>query len=477
MSKEIADKICLVILAAGQGTRMKVSTPKPLIPIMNRPMLDYVLDTCLDFRRHKVKNALISLVVGHQSEVMKAYVDQHYHSENLHITMQQKQLGTADAVKSFLAQCPDVMSYKYIFILSGDVPMVSLEHLEKIYSEISSRHLKAVVATVITENPTGYGRIQLHSTGLSIVEEKDADAEVKKITSINTGLYVFETKYLKDCIEKISNNNKSHEFYLTDTFQSGREVGAVHFDHGEDLLGINTLEQLEQTSKRINRRNLLKLSAQGVRFWDFASTFIEPSVAIASGSVIYPNVIIEGQTKIAAGCSVGPFCHLKNVELAEDVQVKSHSMLEGCKIASRAEVGPFARLRPGADIGSKAKVGNFVEIKKSTIGPGAKVSHLSYVGDAIVGDNTNIGCGFITCNYDGVEKHVTKIGKNCFIGSDTQTIAPVEIGDNCFVASGSTINTPMPDGSFGISRGRQTTHLNMAKRFLKVKDKDKHKDA
>ena len=463
------NKICLVILAAGQGTRMKIRMPKPLVPIMNRAILDYVLDTCLDFKRQKAQDALVSLVIGHQSELMTAHLEQNYVNEKFHITRQQQQLGTADAVKSFLNQCPDVLSYKYTFILSGDVPMVSAEHLEGIYREISTRNLKAVVATVTTDNPMGYGRIQLHDVGLSIVEEKDASPEIKRIKNINTGLYVFETQYLKDCIGEISNHNKSHEFYLTDAFQSGRAVCAVNFDHGEDLLGINTLEQLEETSKRLNRRNLIKLSLEGVRFWDFASTFIESSVAIASGTVIYPGVIIEGNSKIGHGCTIGPYCHLKNVELGDGIELKSNCVLDGCQIAAQAEIGPFARLRPGASLGDKAKVGNFVEIKKSTIGPGVKISHLSYVGDAIIGDNTNIGCGFITCNYDGVQKHVTKIGKNCFIGSDTQTIAPVEIGDNCFVASGSTINAPMPSGSFGISRGRQTTHLNMAQRFLKVK--------
>ena len=347
--------------------------------------------------------------------------------------------------------------------------MVSVEHLEGIYREISTHNLKAVVATVTAANPTGYGRVLSHTTGLSIVEEKDASSEVKKIQKINTGLYVFETKYLKDCIDKISNNNKSREFYLTDVFQAGSPVGAVNFERGEDLLGINTLEQLEETSKRLNRRNLISLSQQGVRFWDFDSTFIEPSVVMASGTVVYPNVIIEGNSKIGQGCTIGAFSHLKDVEFADGVCIKSHSVLEGCKVAAQVEIGPFARLRPGANLGTKAKIGNFVEVKKSTIGPGAKISHLSYVGDAIIGDNTNIGCGFITCNYDGVQKHVTKIGKDCFIGSDSQTIAPVEIGDNCFVASGSTINTSMPDGSFGISRGRQTTHLNMAKKFLKTK--------
>ncbi|MBI2521643.1 MAG: bifunctional UDP-N-acetylglucosamine diphosphorylase/glucosamine-1-phosphate N-acetyltransferase GlmU [Bdellovibrio sp.] len=467
--KKTSDKICLVILAAGQGTRMKIGIPKPLAPIMNRAILDFVLDTCLDFKHQKSHDALISLVVGHQSELITTHIGQEYPDEKFHITRQMQQLGTADAVKSFLDQCPDAMSYKYTFILSGDVPMVSLAHLEGILEEISTRHLKAVVATVTTDEPTGYGRIQTHDSGLSIVEEKDANAEVKKIKKINTGLYVFETQYLMDCIGKISNNNKAREFYLTDAFQSGREVGAVNFERGEDLLGINTLEQLEETTKRLNRRNLIKLSREGVRFWDFASTFIESSVTIAPGVVIYPNVIIEGNSKIGAGCIIGPYCHIRNSELEEGVQIKSHSVLDGCRVANKAEVGPFARLRPEATIGNKAKVGNFVEIKKSTIGPGAKISHLSYVGDAIIGDNTNIGCGFITCNYDGIQKHVTKIGKNCFIGSDSQTIAPVEIGDNCFVASGSTINASMPAGSFGISRGRQTTHLNMAQRFLKVK--------
>ena len=309
--------------------------------------------------------------------------------------------------------------------------------------------------------------------GFHIVEEKDASDEIRKITEVNSGLYFLKTSYVLEHLKEIDSNNKSGEFYLTDVFKDGYNVKAHCFPEAEIFLGVNTLEQLEEAESALRSRKKRQLREAGVRFIDIAHCYIDSDVEVGEGSVIYPNTFITGKTKIGKNALIGMGAQIADSIVEDNAHVLAYSVLEGAHLHTKASAGPFARLRPGADIGPSAKIGNFVEIKKSVLGASVKVSHLSYVGDAFIGEETNIGCGFITCNFDGVHKHVTKIGKNCFIGSDSQTVAPVEIGDDCFVASSSTITKSMPNGSFAISRAQQVTKEDMAKRFIKKKEDKK----
>jgi bifunctional UDP-N-acetylglucosamine pyrophosphorylase/glucosamine-1-phosphate N-acetyltransferase len=338
------------------------------------------------------------------------------------------------------------------------------------FTLLVNENLDGVAASFIEKNPTGYGRIVRGEKGFHIVEEKDADDEIQKITEVNSGLYILKTSYVLKHLDKIDSNNKSGEFYLTDVFKGGLNVKAQCFQDGDVFLGVNTLKQLESAEKALRCRKRNELRENGVRFIDSSHCYVDSDVEIGEGTVIYPNTFITGKTVIGKNVVIELGAQISNSIIEDEAKVLAYSILDGAHLHTRASAGPFARLRPGANIGPDAKIGNFVEIKKSVLDRGVKVSHLSYIGDAYIGEETNIGCGFITCNFDGVNKHITKIGKNSFIGSDSQTIAPVEIGDGCFVASSSTITKSMPDGSFAISRGQQVTKINMAKKFLKKKE-------
>ena len=334
---------------------------------------------------------------------------------------------------------------------------------------LKKENFDGVAASFVENNPTGYGRIVKTQKGFHIVEEKDATDEIRKITEVNSGLYLLKTSYLVEHLKAIDSKNKSGEFYLTDVFKDGFNVKAHCFPEGEIFLGVNTLQQLEMVEKALRKRKQKSFRENGVRFIDISHSYIDSDVEIGEGTVIYPNTFITGKTKIGKNVVIEMGAQITDSIIDDGARVLAYSILEQAHLRNNAAAGPFARLRPGADIGPEAKIGNFVEIKKSVLDRGVKVSHLSYVGDAFIGEETNIGCGFITCNYDGANKHVTKIGKNCFIGSDSQTVAPVEIGDDCFVASATTVNKSMPDGSFAISRGQQTTKEGMAKKFIKKK--------
>lgn len=468
----MADKFALVILAAGQGTRLKLNCPKALAPVMGRSLIDYVIDGLCEFKSHISDHSRIGVVTGHMRERVENHLKNSYGALNIDCAFQEKQLGTADALKAFYKGCSWGKDSDYTLITCADTPLIRAQDLQKLYQIIQKDNLDAVAATFCEENPHGYGRIIRSKTksGFHIVEEKDADSEQKKVNEVNSGLYIIKTSFVLNHIEKLSNNNKSGEFYLTDLFQDDFKVSPVLFDHSELFLGVNNLEQLETAQRLLGKRKVKKLQASGVRFLDSSSVLIDESVEIGAATTIYPQVSLHGKTVIGEGVVLEQGVVIKDSVLEGPLEIKAYSYLEECKVKANASVGPFARLRPGADIGSKAKVGNFVEIKKSILHQGAKVSHLSYVGDAEIGENSNIGCGFITCNYDGAKKHKTVVGKNTFIGSDSQAVAPVSIGDNCFVACATTVTDNMPDGSFSISRNRQTTKPGLAHKFLKKKD-------
>lgn len=466
----MADTIGAVILAAGEGKRLKISDPKPLAPLFDKKLIDFPIKAIFEFFAQVSVKGKIGIVTGHQRERLESYLSENNLSgTSFSFAFQEKQQGTADALKTYFEKCSWAKDQAYTLVMAADTPAIQGDDLLELWSLIQENKLDGIAATFETDNPTGYGRIEHKNKGFVIVEEKDATEEQRRIKEVNSGLYIFKTSFILSKIDGIKNENKGTEFYLTDLFQENYNVETKCFKDSDTFLGVNNLYQLAEAAKILRIRHMKKLRDEGVFFVDLAHTYLDPSVSVEEGARIYPNVIAEGNCKIGSGSVIEAGCVLKESEVGENVELKAYSYLESCSVKNGAVIGPFARLRPGADIGPQSKIGNFVEIKQAKLDKGVKVSHLSYVGDAEIGENSNIGCGFITCNYDGAEKHLTKIGKNTFIGSDSQMVAPVSIGDNCYVASGSTINKSLENGDFAIARARQDTKKGQAKRFLKKK--------
>jgi len=466
----MSDSFGAVILAAGQGTRLKLGVAKPLAPILGQKLVDFPMATAFSFFKNTGCDGSLTLVTGHEKEKVESHASLvcKKNGNTVNFAFQEKQLGTADALRAYFSDVKEAANFDYTIVLCADTPLLRAEDINKLYSFIKEKDLLGAAATFIEPKPTGYGRIVRGDHGFHIVEEKDADTETRAICEVNSGVYVLKTSFVLEHLNSIDSNNKSGEFYLTDLFKNDYKVGALCFDDKDIFLGVNTLEQLEISEKILRQRNMVNLRSEGVRFIDSASTYVD-STSVGEGTLIYPNVFIDNNSKVGKNVILEPGVILKNSVIEDGVHIKAYSHFEDSVVRINAVVGPYARLRPGTDVGEESKIGNFVEIKKSKLDKGVKVSHLSYVGDAEIGEESNIGCGFITCNYDGANKHKTIIGKGSFIGSDSQTVAPVTIGDNCFVASSSTVTNDMPDGSFAISRNKQTTKNDLAKRFLKSK--------
>lgn len=464
------DSIGIVVLAAGKGTRMKTDTPKALVPALGKPLLDHVVKAALNFAQTSSLQAEIGVVIGHRKELLEAWYENHAQKNAMKLAWQREQKGTADALRACFNDLPHFWNNTYTLVACADTPLITEEEFGRLFEELKTNPLLVgVAATFETPAPTGYGRIVHKGEGFHIVEEKDASDDQRRITEVNSGFYILRTEHIKSVLNSIGNNNKSGEFYLTDLFQSDFKVKAVKFPSERPFLGINNMEQLSQVNRVLLDKKIKELQAEGVMILVPCSVYIEDTVEIGAGTVIYPGVTLVGQTKIGREVLLETGCFIRDCVIEDKVEILASSHLQGASVRAEATVGPMARLRPGTEIGPEAKVGNFVEVKKARLEAGVKVSHLSYVGDAEIGENTNIGCGFITCNYDGANKHKTKIGKNTFIGSDCQMIAPIEVGDDAFVAAGSTITKNIPDGGFGIARAQMVVKEGAAKRFLKTK--------
>ncbi|MDY0979917.1 bifunctional UDP-N-acetylglucosamine diphosphorylase/glucosamine-1-phosphate N-acetyltransferase GlmU [Stenotrophomonas sp. CFBP8994] len=438
----------VIILAAGAGKRMKSDLPKVLQPIAGRPMLAHVIDTARQLRPDA-----IHVVYGHGGEAVRAaFADQ----PDLQWAEQTQQLGTGHAVQQAMPQVPDAAT---VLVLYGDVPLIQVDTLRHLLAQPG--RLAVLVADML--NPTGYGRIVRNAEGKvgAIVEQKDATDEQLAIRTINTGIITAESTALRTWLSQLSNSNAQGEYYLTDVFASAAAdytpADMAFVADAQEAEGANDPWQLSQLERAWQLREVRALCTQGARVIDPARLDIRGTVTVGRDVQIDVNVILEGTVELGDGVSIGPFTRLKDVKLAAGTVVKPHCDLDGVVSEGAADIGPFARLRPGTVLADGSHVGNFVETKKVHLGVGSKANHLTYLGDAVIGSKVNIGAGTITCNYDGVNKSQTTIGDNAFIGSNSALVAPVTIGQGATIAAGSVITRNAPEGKLTLARARQQT--------------------
>ncbi|MGE0592085.1 MAG: bifunctional UDP-N-acetylglucosamine diphosphorylase/glucosamine-1-phosphate N-acetyltransferase GlmU [Vicinamibacterales bacterium] len=448
----------IVVLAAGQGTRMRSSLPKVLHKVGGRTMLDHVLVAA-----RALSPASISIVVGHKAESVKA----HLGGTEVQFALQEPQLGTAHALR----QVEPLLRGRQgtLVLLSGDVPRLQGATLAGLVRAHQEARAAATVLTAVVERPYGYGRIVRTDGQIArIVEERDASPAERQIREINSGIYAFDLEPLFEALNQVASQNAQGEYYLTDLVAIYRRrklpVATLVTDDVEQIRGINSRTELAEVSRIVRQTKNEELMAAGVTLVDPSTTYIDPQVEIGADTVIHPGVTIEGTTRIGAACEIQGGVRIADSEIGARVSINNFCVIVGARIADGASVGPFAHLRQGTELGEAAKVGNFVELKKTSLGAGSKASHLSYLGDATIGDRVNIGAGTITCNYDGTRKHQTIIEDDAFIGSDSQLIAPVRVGKGAFVGAGSSITDDVPAGALGIARGRQANLEGWAER-------------
>ncbi len=435
----------VVILAAGQGTRMKSKVPKVLHKVLDKTMVDYVIDASYEAGADD-----ICVVVGHQSAMVKAMI-----GTRVKFALQKEQLGTGHAVM----QAGDFIKDGNILVLCGDTPLITAETIKELNELHNKENNDVTVVSMLVDNPTGYGRIVREDNDFArIVEQKDATEEQKKIKEVNSGVYIFRAEALNDAFSKLTNNNSQGEYYLTDTLEiiknGGGRVDVMVASDADEFLGVNSKLQLAQATEVMKMRINTEHMFNGVTIMNPESTYIGKDVKIEPDTIIYPGCMIEGKTEIGTDCLIGPNCRIQSSVIHNGVIIQSSFLIQA-EVDNYTTVGPFAYLRPNSKIGEHVRIGDFVEVKNSTIDDGTKVSHLTYVGDSDVGKCVNFGCGTVTVNYDGKNKFRCKIGDNVFIGCNSNLVAPVEIGDNAYTAAGSTITKDVPEGSLAIARSRQ----------------------
>ncbi|AUZ24833.1 bifunctional UDP-N-acetylglucosamine diphosphorylase/glucosamine-1-phosphate N-acetyltransferase GlmU [Bacillus subtilis] len=454
------DKRFAVVLAAGQGTRMKSKLYKVLHPVCGKPMVEHVVDEAL-----KLSLSKLVTIVGHGAEDVKKQL-----GDKSEYALQAEQLGTAHAVKQaqpFLAAEKGVT-----IVICGDTPLLTAETMEQMLKEHTQREAKVTILTAVAEDPTGYGRIIRGENGAvqKIVEHKDASEEERLVTEINTGTYCFDNEALFRAIDQVSNDNAQGEYYLPDVIEilknEGETVAAYQTGNFQETLGVNdrvALSQAEQFMKeRINKRHM----QNGVTLIDPMNTYISPDAVIGSDTVIYPGTVIKGEVQIGEDTIIGPHTEIMNSSIGSRTVIKQ-SVVNHSKVGNDVNIGPFAHIRPDSVIGNEVKIGNFVEIKKTQFGDRSKASHLSYVGDAEVGTDVNLGCGSITVNYDGKNKYLTKIEDGAFIGCNSNLVAPVTVGEGAYIAAGSTVTEDVPGKALAIARARQVNKDDYVKNIHK----------
>ncbi|MEI3613959.1 bifunctional UDP-N-acetylglucosamine diphosphorylase/glucosamine-1-phosphate N-acetyltransferase GlmU [Pseudogracilibacillus sp. SO30301A] len=449
-----------IILAAGQGTRMKSKLYKVLHPILGRPMIQYVIEALKPTKVEKLVT-----VIGHGAEKVKSEI-----GNDSQFVLQEEQLGTAHAVM----QAEKILENKSgtTIVVCGDTPLITAETFDKLFEYHERSGAKATVLTTNITDPTGYGRVIRGESGdvERIVEHKDASDEEKKVKEINTGTYCFDNEALFSALKKVNNDNAQQEYYLPDVIEilksQNEKVSAFITEDDKETIGINdriALSHAENIMKiRINEMHL----KNGVTIMDPTNTYIDPNVTIEPDVVVYPGSMLMGDTHIGTNTIIGPNTEIENCTIGQDTVIKQ-SVLKDSNIGREANIGPFAHIRPETTVGNEVRIGNFVELKKSVIGDNTKIPHLSYIGDANLGNGINIGCGTITVNYDGKEKHVTTIEDNAFIGCNSNLVAPVTIKKGSYVAAGSTITNDVPVDSLAIARSRQTNKKGYAAKMKK----------
>lgn len=438
--------LSVVILAAGKGTRMYSDLPKVLHPIAGKPMVKHVIDTVKHLNARQ-----INLIYGHGADLLKERLA----DEPVNWVFQAEQLGTGHAMQQaepFFADDENIM------MLYGDTPLIQQSTLERLIAQKPENGI--ALLTVKLENPTGYGRIiRENGSVVAIVEQKDASAEQLKIQEINTGVMVASGASFKKWLGNLNNNNAQGEYYITDVIamanEDGFQVQAVQADEFMEVEGVNNRLQLAALERFYQKKQAEKLLLAGVTLIDPSRFDVRGTVEHGKDVSIDVNVILEGNVKLGNNVKIGAGCVLKNVTVGDNVEIKPYSVLEDAVIGEKSAIGPFSRLRPGTQLAEGAHVGNFVEIKNAQVGKGSKVNHLTYVGDAEVGSNVNIGAGVITCNYDGANKFKTIIGDDVFVGSDSQLVAPVEIANGATIGAGSTITKNVAEGELVITRVAQ----------------------
>lgn len=452
--------LAVLVLAGGKGTRMKSATPKPLHTIFGLPLLAHILQTA-----DTLKPSANVVLCGHQADVLKQTVKENYAKwgikAELKFALQKVLNGSGSAVKYAM---PALKNYKQVIILAGDAPLIEADTLKQLVKYHNSKKASCTVLTVEVPNPKGYGRIVKENNFVRIVEESETDAKTAPIKEVNSGMYIFEIKDLASVLKLLKPQGPKQEYYLTDTLallqQKGKKVEIFKAADYKEAMGINSKKQLAEAAQAMREKINNKLMDEGVILIDPQSTYIDKTVKIGADSVIYPNCYIYGKTVIGENCKIGPNCWIENSKFENNVEVKMSCYILDSHLKEGAQTEPFAKLRPQTVVENKAKIGSFVEIKKSVIGKGSKVPHLSYIGDTVMGAGVNIGAGAITCNYDGEHKHQTIIGDDVFVGSNTNFVAPVKVGAGAKIGAGSTITEDIPAKTLAIARARQVNLKN-----------------
>jgi bifunctional UDP-N-acetylglucosamine pyrophosphorylase/glucosamine-1-phosphate N-acetyltransferase len=440
----------VVVLAAGKGTRMKSAQPKVLHRAAGLPLIEHVLRLAA-----ALQPVTTTVIVGHGASLVEW---SQRARPGLRFALQEPQLGTGHALLQARPHLPE--GEGTVLLLSGDVPLLRLATVRRLLDRHVETHAAATVLTARVPDPSGYGRIvRRDGTIAAIVEHRDATPEERRIDEINSGVYAFDLAPLFDALASIRSGNAQGEYYLPDLVRiyrsRGRGVETVTVADAREIMGVNSRRELADVNAILKTARVEELMAAGVTIVDPASTFVGPDVSVGPDTVLHPNVYLEGKTTIGSGCEIQACVRLVDAIVEDGAVIQNFCVIEQSRIRAGAEVGPFARLRPNSDVGEHAKIGNFVELKKTTLGKGSKASHLSYLGDSTIGEKVNIGAGTITCNYDGRVKSPTVIEDEAFIGSDTQLIAPVRVGRGAYVAAGSSITDDVPAGALGIARGKQ----------------------
>lgn len=442
----------VVILAAGQGSRMKSTLPKVLHRIAGKPMLHHVMETARQLGAERIHG-----VIGHGADQVKAMTQ----ADDVQWAMQEEQLGTGHAVAQALPNLPDEAR---VLILYGDVPLTRPETLAELVSRVSDQAMGLL--TVTLENPDGYGRILRNDQGdvTAIVEQKDATASQKAINEVNTGILAVSARHLKAWIPELSSANAQGEYYLTDIIamaaKAGVGIDVAQPDTEFEVQGVNNRIQLAGLERWFQKRQADRLMTEGASLADPTRIDVRGDLTVGEDVLIDINAVFEGKVRLESGVSIGPNCVLRDCHIGANSRIDSHSVIDGAQVGQYAQIGPFARLRPGTKLANHTKVGNFVETKKAVVGEGSKINHLSYVGDATLGRNVNVGAGTITCNYDGVNKHQTDIGDGVFVGSNTSLVAPVSLADNATIGAGSTITRDVAAEELSVARGKQRNIAN-----------------